>query len=107
MYANNIFILVTEHNNNLVLLKLEFIIQGWGFCHSACSMDRPFQDELMRVKMTVLTDEWCRKYGLVIEKNKTELVTNVRRELCVAFLHQINTTFVNYTMKSNTEKYEK
>ena len=58
----------------------------------------------MKVTLTVLSDKICQSYGVIIEKNETELVPNVRRELCGAFIHKINTTFVNYTMKSKTKK---
>ena len=53
--------------------------------------------------MTVLSDEMCKKFGVIEEKDDPEeqekerkLVVNARKELCGAFLHKLNTTFVNY-----------
>ena len=64
--------------------------------------------------MTVLSDEMCKKFGVIEEKDDPEeqekerkLVVNARKELCGAFLHKLNTTFVNYTMKLPEDKMKK
>ena len=66
---------------------------------------------MKKVRLTVLSDEMCKKFGVVKEKEDEKkekarvLVVNTRKELCGAFLHKINTTFVNYTTeipKQNT-----
>ena len=52
------------------------------------------------VKLTTLSDELCKEIGNS-PKNMLgdEEVVNVRKELCGAFVNDVNVTFVNYTLK--------
>ena len=50
------------------------------------------------VKLTTLSDEICKEIGNSPENMLgPEQVVNVRKELCGAFVNDLNITFVNYT----------
>ena len=59
--------------------------------------------------MTILSDKVCKAIGTIEADNLGEqLVVNTRKELCGAFVNEMNVTFVNYTLrifkKKNSER---
>ena len=59
-----------------------------------------FVDLLRKVQLTILSDKLCSKFGIIEEKNHTKMVVNVRKELCGAFINNMNVTYVNYTREN-------
>ena len=59
---------------------------------------------LKKVKLTVLSQKLCSKFGLVKEEDVITLAVNPRKELCGAFIDKLVVEFVNYTMKKSNEK---
>ena len=71
--------------------------------------------ELQQLKLTILSDELCEKFGKVDNWYKSEktnlggkyvLVSNTRKELCGAFVNNVNVTFVNYTVEAKSGEDE-
>ena len=64
--------------------------------------------ELQQLKLTILSDELCKKFGKVDNwyrsdsNGKVVLVSNTRNELCGAFVNNVNVTFVNYTVEAKS-----
>ena len=55
------------------------------------------------VRLTILSDEMCHELGnLAEDETQGEFVVNTRKELCGAFVNEMNVTTVNYTL--NTQK---
>ena len=78
--------------------------QGWGFCHRICKESSIFANDLNMVKLTILTDDFCKEMGTVDADNMgSQLVVNTYKELCGAFVNIINLTLVNYTEKKTEE----
>ena len=82
------------------------MIQGWGFCHQACDKNYEiFNHLLKKVRLTILSEEFCKVMATVDEDNLGgQIVVNTRKELCGAFVNSMNVTFVNYTMSKNNGK---
>ena len=82
------------------------MIQGWGFCHQACDKNYDiFQHELKKVRLTILSDEFCKMSATVDKDNLgVQLVVNTRKELCGAFVNTAKVTFVNYTLSKYNRK---
>ena len=59
-----------------------------------------YVDMLRKVRLTILSDELCSKFGVVEELDDIKMVVNTRKELCGAFINTMNVTFVNYTQIS-------
>ena len=78
------------------------IFQGWGFCNKVCKEDYDiWVNRLRMVKLTILSDKMCKEIGNSPKDihGEGEFVVNVRKELCGAFVNDVNVTFVNYTLK--------
>ena len=82
------------------------MVQGWGFCHQACDKNYEiFNHLLKKVRLTILSEEFCKVMATVDEDNLGgQIVVNTRKELCGAFVNSMNVTFVNYTMSKNNGK---
>ena len=82
------------------------MIQGWGFCHQACDKNYEiFNHLLKKVRLTILSEEFCKIMATVDEDNLGgQIVVNTRKELCGAFVNSMNVTYVNYTMSKNNGK---
>ena len=59
---------------------------------------------LKKVKLTILSQKLCSKFGLVKEEDVVTLAVNPRKELCGAFIDKLVVEFVNYTMKQSNEQ---
>ena len=62
------------------------------------------------VKLTILSDKICEEMGNSPKGSNgdDEEVVNVRKELCGAFVNNMNMTFVNYTMDAlKKQKYKR
>ena len=85
--------------------------KGWGFCHKVCQEKYDiFQHKLTKVQLTILSDKLCKEIGTVDADNLGDQhVVNTRKELCGAFVNEMNVTFVNYTLqiykKKNSERF--
>ena len=95
----------------LTWLTTNTFLQGWGFCHKVCDQSYDiFTHQLRKVQLTILSDELCKEIGNVAADNLgNEQVVNERKELCGAFVNEMNVTFVNYTMqikKKNAERFQ-
>ena len=55
---------------------------------------------LKKVKLTILSQKLCSKFGLIEEKDVLKLAVNPRKELCGAFIDKLVVEFVNYTKTS-------
>ena len=52
------------------------------------------------VRLTILSDKICTELGNAPENDRHEKLTvNTRKELCAAFVDEMNVTTVNYTLK--------
>ena len=61
---------------------------------------------LKKVKLTILSDKLCKEIGNVDADNLgNQQIVNTRKELCGAFVNEINVTFVNYTFEEKTHRY--
>ena len=84
--------------------------KGWGFCHKVCQEEYDiFQHKLTKVQLTILSDKLCKEIGTVEADNLgLAQVVNTRKELCGAFVNEMNVTFANYTLrifkKKNSER---
>ena len=59
-----------------------------------------------KVKLTILSDKLCKEIGNVDADNLgNQQIVNTRKELCGAFVNEINVTFVNYTFEEKTHRY--
>ena len=61
-------------------------------------------NSLKKIKLTVLSQKLCSKFGVIEEHNDLEMVVNPRKELCGAFINKLDVAFVNYTKKTQKEK---
>ena len=61
---------------------------------------------LKKVKLTILSQKMCSKFGLIEEKDVLKLAVNPRKELCGAFIDKLVVEFVNYTMLSHKKKVQ-
>ena len=62
------------------------------------------------MQLTILSDKLCKEIGTVDADNLGDQhVVNTRKELCGAFVNEMNVTFVNYTLqiykKKNSERF--
>ena len=62
--------------------------------------------ELRKVKLTVLSQKLCSKFGLIKEADVVKLAVNPRKELCGAFIDKLVVEFVNYTMQQSNDSQE-
>ena len=52
------------------------------------------------MQLTILDDELCKELGNApADSLGNEQVVNIRKELCGAFVNEMNVTFVNYTLR--------
>ena len=52
------------------------------------------------MQLTILDDELCKEIGnIAADHLGNEQVVNIRKELCGAFVNEMNVTFVNYTLR--------
>ena len=59
-----------------------------------------YMHSLKKVQLTILDDELCKEIGNAeADSLGNEQVVNVRKELCGAFVNEMNVTFVNYTLR--------
>ena len=76
------------------------LIKGWGFCNKMCrETNKIFDDELQQLRIKILSDELCKKFGSIYVKNKLSLIANTRKELCGGFVNNVNVTIANYTLE--------
>ena len=55
---------------------------------------------LQKVQLTILDDGLCNEIGNAeADSLGNEQVVNTRKELCGAFVNEMNVTFVNYTLR--------
>ena len=79
--------------------------KGWGFCNKMCKeTNKIFDDELQQLKIKILSDELCKKFGSIYENNKLRLIANTRKELCGGFVNNVNVTIANYTLEQRDDK---
>ena len=82
-------------------------VQGWGFCHEVCRKDygdRVFSSTLKMVRLTILSEKMCRELGNIAKsETQDEIVVNTRKELCGAFVNEMNVTTVNYTLNTQED----
>ena len=79
-------------------------VQGWGFCHKSCQATSIFANELKMVKLTILSDNFCKEIGNADADNQgSQLVVNTYKELCGAFVNNISLTLVNYTEQNRVD----
>lgn len=82
--------------------------QGWGFCHRMCDQHNDIWiNTLKKVKLTILSQKLCSKFGLIEEKDVLKLAVNPRKELCGAFIDKLVVEFVNYTSQKEEVKFSK
>ena len=97
--------------NTLYLISC-FFLQGWGFCSKLCyaHSDNIWQNELQQLKLTILSDALCKKFGRIDnwyrKYGSVVLMSNIRKELCGAFVNNANVTFVNYTVEAKSGEDE-
>ena len=60
--------------------------------------------QLKKVKLTVLSQRLCSKFGLIKEADVLKLAVNPRKELCGAYIDKLVVEFVNYTEKQSNQK---
>ena len=65
-----------------------------------------FDDELQQLKIKILSDELCKKFGSIYENNKLRLIANTRKELCGGFVNNVNVTIANYTLEVENQTQE-
>ena len=84
-----------------ILLLFHLNFQGWGFCHKVCHRDhQAYIHTLQKVQLTILDDGLCNEIGNAeADSLGNEQVVNTRKELCGAFVNEMNVTFVNYTLR--------
>ena len=61
---------------------------------------------LKKVKLTILSQKMCSKFGLIEEKDVLKLAVNPRKELCGAFIDKLVVEFVNYTKQSHEKEIQ-
>ena len=80
------------------------ILKGWGFCNKMCDKDQTlWVKELQQLRIRIMSDKLCKKFGSIYENNKLRLIANTRKELCGGFVNNVNVTIANYTLEENTE----
>ena len=80
-------------------------VKGWGFCHKTCKTNSIFANDLKMVKLTILSDDFCKEIGTAEADNLGgQLVVNPNKELCGAFVNEINLTLVNYTEQNRADR---
>ena len=81
------------------------LIKGWGFCNKMCQeTNKLFDDELQQLKIKVLSDDLCKKFGTIYANNKLRLIANTKKELCGGFVNNVNVTIANYTLEQRDDK---
>ena len=60
--------------------------------------------QLKKVKLTVLSERLCKKFGLIKEKDVLKLAVNPRKELCGAFIDKLVVEYINYTKHQSSQK---
>ena len=61
---------------------------------------------LKKVKLTILSQKMCSKFGLIEEKDVLKLAVNPRKELCGAFIDKLVVEFVNYTKQKHEKEIQ-
>ena len=81
------------------------LIKGWGFCNKMCQeTNKLFDDELQQLKIKILSDKLCKKFGTIYANNKLRLIANTKKELCGGFVNNVNVTIANYTLEQRDDK---
>ena len=56
------------------------------------------------VRLTILSEKMCRELGNIAKsETQEEIVVNTRKELCGAFVNEMNVTTVNYTLNTQED----
>ena len=63
-----------------------------------------FDDELQQLKIKILSDELCKRFGSIYENNKLILIANTRKELCGGFVNNVNVTITNFTVEQRDDE---
>ena len=60
--------------------------------------------ELQQLKIKILSDKHCEKFGSIYVRNKLSKKANTRKELCGGFVNNVNVTIANYTLEQRDDK---
>ena len=95
---------IEQGMSSLYFVSICVSVQGWGFCHKSCQANSIFANDLKMVKLTILSDDFCKEIGTADADNLgSQLVVNPHKELCGAFVNIINLTLVNYTEQNRVD----
>ena len=62
--------------------------------------------ELQQLRIRIMSDKLCKKFGSIYENNKLRLIANTRKELCGGFVNNVNVTIANFTAEGGNQTQE-
>ena len=62
--------------------------------------------ELQQLRIRIMSDKLCKKFGSIYENNKLRLIANTRKELCGGFVNNVNVTIANFTVEGRDQTQE-